>query len=71
MVPRSQWRLGRITEIYPDDNGLVRQVSVKTETSEVKRPIHKLCLVVPANPEEAIRKDCDDPATSFNSQNLY
>ena len=43
--PRNSWPLGRIVETFPDKNGLVRQVKVKTKTNELCRPITKLCLL--------------------------
>jgi hypothetical protein len=44
--PRNSWLLGRVQEVMPDRNGLVRQVRVKTKTSVLTRPIDKLCLVL-------------------------
>jgi hypothetical protein len=38
--PRNSWLPGRVQEVIPDRNGLVRQVRVKT------RPIDKLCSVL-------------------------
>ena len=29
-IPRSQWRLGKVIKLFPDQQGLVRQVVVKT-----------------------------------------
>ena len=42
---RGQWPLGKIVKTYPDDCGLTRTVDVKTASSVLKRPIHKLCLL--------------------------
>lgn len=57
-TPPTQWILGRITEVFPDREGLVRSAKVlcKGEPSVLKggkgkapivvsRPIHKLCLL--------------------------
>ena len=44
-LSRGRRPLGRISRIYSDHEGNVRQVDVKTSTSELKRPITKLCLV--------------------------
>ena len=30
-IPRSQWRLGKVVKLFPDEQGLVRQVVVKTQ----------------------------------------
>ena len=45
-APRSQWRMGKIVETYPDESGIVRSVMVKTQTRNVRRPVHKLSLIV-------------------------
>lgn len=44
--PRSSWPLGKVVETFPDRKGLVRQVKVRTKTSELCRPITKLCLLL-------------------------
>ncbi|KAJ8381200.1 hypothetical protein SKAU_G00019780 [Synaphobranchus kaupii] len=44
-APHNSWLMGRIIEIMPDFKGLVRRVRVKTKTSELERPISKLCLL--------------------------
>ena len=48
-TPRSQWRIGRIIATHPDAYGVVRTVSIKTSTTELRRPIYKVCLIVPSN----------------------
>lgn len=37
-----QWPLGRIIETHPGSDGLVRVVTLKTQSGLLKRPIHKL-----------------------------
>ena len=44
-LPRNQWSMGRVEEIYPGGDGLVRTVKVKTKSTTLVRPIHKLCLL--------------------------
>ena len=44
--PRNSWTLGRILETYPDKKGIVRVVRVKTPTTVLQRPVHKLCTVL-------------------------
>ncbi|KMQ83983.1 hypothetical protein RF55_18660 [Lasius niger] len=44
-TPPSRWPLARITKVHPGDDGLVRVVTVRTATSELKRPIAKLVLL--------------------------
>lgn len=43
--PRNSWPLGRVVETFPDRRGFVRQVKVRTKTSELCRPVTKLCLL--------------------------
>ena len=44
--PRSSWPLGRIMEVYTNRNdGLVRSVKLKTSSSELVRPVHKIVLL--------------------------
>ena len=45
-APRGSWVLGRVTEVYPDKNGLVRNVSIRTKSSTLVRPIAKLVMVL-------------------------
>ena len=45
---RSQWPLGRIVGTYPDEHGVVRSVLIPINGHNVRRPIHKLCLIQPA-----------------------
>ena len=45
-LPCSRWSLGRILEVFPDKNGLVRTVLVKSRNTLLKRPITKLCLIL-------------------------
>ena len=45
-TPRLEWPLGRVIEVFHSQDGLVRSVKVKTNTSNVlHRPIHKVCLL--------------------------
>lgn len=43
--PPSKWPLGRVCELHPGKDGLVRVVTVRTQVSTLKRPIAKLCLL--------------------------
>ena len=53
LLPRSQWCLGKIVEVYPDNKATVRVVKVKISktrdsgmgTSELVRPVTKLILI--------------------------
>ncbi|XP_011859009.1 PREDICTED: uncharacterized protein LOC105556522 [Vollenhovia emeryi] len=42
-LPCGQWALGRIEEIHPGQDGVVRVVSVKTATGTLKRTVKCLC----------------------------
>lgn len=43
--PRGQWPLGRVVEVHPGKDGLVRSVVVRVGTSYKIRPVHKLCYL--------------------------
>ena len=40
---RCEWPLGRIVEVYPSKDDLVRVVKVQSKGKEYLRPIHRLC----------------------------
>ena len=48
-VIRGHWPMGRITEVHPSTDGLVRSVSVQAGGSILRRPIAKIILLVPAS----------------------
>ncbi|XP_059223158.1 uncharacterized protein LOC131996964 [Stomoxys calcitrans] len=39
----ARWPLGRIMNVHPGKDGLVRTVTVKTASNSLKRPINKIC----------------------------
>ena len=43
-LSRNEWLIGRIIEILPSKDGLVRNVVVKTATSRLRRPVQKLSV---------------------------
>ncbi len=43
-LSRNEWMIGRIVEILPSKDGLVRNVVVKTKTSRLRRGVQKLAL---------------------------
>ena len=47
-VKRNKWPMGRITETFPGDDGLVRKVSVRPSGSEISlsRSIAKVVLLM-------------------------
>ena len=44
-LPRGQWHLGRILEVYPSKDDRVRSVKVRTARGEYCRPSAKICLL--------------------------
>ncbi|XP_015431641.1 PREDICTED: uncharacterized protein LOC107187946 [Dufourea novaeangliae] len=44
-LPPLRWCLGRITQLHPGKDGVVRVVSIKTIDGEYKRPLTKLCIL--------------------------
>ena len=46
--PRGEWPLGRIIQVYSDDQGKVRQALVPTGKGTYRRLITKLCKILPA-----------------------
>lgn len=44
-LPPNEWLLGRIIELHPGADGLVRVVTLRTTTGIYKRSISKLCLL--------------------------
>lgn len=43
--PPTSWRIGRVIEVVPGDDGVVRVAKVLTSTGEITRPIVKLVLL--------------------------
>ena len=50
-LPRNEWTLGRIVQVYPGADGLVRVAKVRTRDTELVRPVTKLCLLEEAAAE--------------------
>ena len=44
-APRNQWRVGRVTDVMPGEDGLVRAAEVCTASTTMKRPVTKLCFL--------------------------
>lgn len=43
--PPMRWKMGRIIEVHPGSDGIVRVVTLKTATGILKRPVEKICLL--------------------------
>lgn len=44
-LPPSKWLLGRVTETFAGEDGLVRKVIVRTATTSLTRPITKISIL--------------------------
>ncbi|XP_030765508.1 uncharacterized protein LOC115889598 [Sitophilus oryzae] len=44
-LPPLQWPLGRISEIHPGSDGVVRVVTIKTAKGIAKRAVRKICVL--------------------------
>ncbi|KAJ8022200.1 hypothetical protein HOLleu_39614 [Holothuria leucospilota] len=44
---RGKWTVGRVVEVYPGNDGKVRNVKVKTMSAEYRRPIGKIAVIYP------------------------
>lgn len=42
-LPPLRWRLGRVVEVHPGKDGIVRVATVRTSTGLISRPVVKLC----------------------------
>ena len=45
-IARSCWPIGRVEQVFPGDDGLVRTAKVKTAKGIYKRPIVKMVLLI-------------------------
>lgn len=43
--PPASWKMARIREVFVGSNGKVRNVIVETQTSMLRRPIQKICVL--------------------------
>ncbi len=43
-IPRGQWRIGLIYALHLGKDSNVRVADVRIETTDYRRPIHRLCL---------------------------
>lgn len=50
-LPPIRWKMGRIEEIHPGGDGVVRVVTVKTATGVLERAVEKICIL-PASVQE-------------------
>lgn len=45
IVPACRWPMGRVIEVFSGPDGRIRSCRLRTGTSEVNRPVTKLCLL--------------------------
>ena len=48
-ISRGQWPLGKVISVKVGWNGHVRSCVIKTRTSQIIRPVTKLCLLESSN----------------------
>ena len=48
-LPRGEWKTGRVVQVYPGADGLVRAVDFKTDTGVYRRGIQALALLEPVS----------------------
>lgn len=52
--PPARWLLGKIIELIPSKDGLVRSVVIKTQKSKLTRPVQKIVILPIASEEQRI-----------------
>ena len=45
---RGKWNVGKVRQVFPGEDGLVRNVQVETAAGNYMRPINKICVIYPA-----------------------
>ena len=53
-LARGKWHTGKVSEVYPSQDKLVRVVQVKTKDGTYTRPIHRLCLLESAEDQQEV-----------------
>ncbi len=43
-LSRNVWKIGRIIQVHPSKDGLIRNVTVKTASQTLRRPVQKLAV---------------------------
>ncbi|KAG1660356.1 PiggyBac transposable element-derived protein 3 [Nymphon striatum] len=65
-LPRMQWPLGIVVDLYPGREGLIRSVRIKTSKGEVNRPIQRLHSLE-VNRFDNVKMDVPDPLSVVHS----
>nr|XP_012150523.1 PREDICTED: uncharacterized protein LOC105663788 [Megachile rotundata] len=66
-LPPAKWHLGRVIECFPDGEGLVRAVRIRTESTTLIRPITQLCKLPVSNSVNG--EPCDERSAKHDDQN--
>ena len=53
-LARGKWHTGKVSEVHPSQDKLVRVVQVKTKDGAYTRPIHRLCLLESAEDQQEV-----------------
>lgn len=59
-LPPAQWLMGRVIELIQGKDKLVRSVKIKTESSELMRPVQKICILPVDDAELETYETIDD-----------
>ncbi|XP_055585069.1 uncharacterized protein LOC129737925 [Uranotaenia lowii] len=51
-LPPARWKLARILQLHPGDDGVVRVVTLKTAKGSTTRPVEKICILPPVDSNE-------------------
>ncbi|XP_053691724.1 uncharacterized protein LOC128740217 [Sabethes cyaneus] len=65
-LPPLKWAIGRVVDVHPGTDGLVRVVSVKTSQGVTKRAVGKLCLLPVELDPAAIESQSSKPEVVAN-----
>ena len=79
---RSEWKMAKVVEVYPDKSGTVRNVQVRVKPNQVgsgkytpskgfelKRHVSKLLLLVPVEDQDNVVRNSDDKVENDNLEN--
>lgn len=44
-LPPLQWSLGRVLQLHPGSDGVLRVITLKTINGEIKRAVHRVCIL--------------------------
>ena len=61
-APRNVRPMGVVTRVEPDYKGLVRSVVLRTQTTELHRPVNKVILILTAEERMDVTQDTEEVA---------